>query len=54
MAALGTGTIRTVVGDYQLAFWIAGVLCLVTGLAFATVGRGTLVGAPATHALAPV
>jgi sugar phosphate permease len=52
MAALGAGTIRTLVGDYQLAFWIAGALCLVTGLAFVTVGRRTLAGAPA-HELAP-
>ena len=44
MAALGAGTIRTMVGDYNLAFWIAGALCLVTGLAFVTVGRRTLAG----------
>jgi sugar phosphate permease len=46
MAALGAGTIRTLVGDYHLAFWIAGALCLVTGLAFVTVGRRTLAPAP--------
>lgn len=47
-AALGAGTIRTMLGDYQLAFWTAGVLCLLTGAAFVTVGRRTL--APASAA----
>jgi predicted MFS family arabinose efflux permease len=39
MAALGAGTIRTMLGDYRLAFWIASVLCLIAGTAFVTVGR---------------
>jgi hypothetical protein len=26
-------------GDYQLAFWSAGVLCVIAGLSFLTVGR---------------
>jgi sugar phosphate permease len=42
MAALGAGTLRTWLGDYRLAFWIAGGLCLVAGLSFVTVGRRTL------------
>jgi hypothetical protein len=33
--------IRTAFGDYRLAFWIAGALCLMAGAAFVTVGRGT-------------
>ena len=43
VAALGAGTIRTLLGDYRAAFWIAGGLCLVAGLSFVTVGRRTLV-----------
>jgi hypothetical protein len=30
-----------VLGDYQLAFWIAGVLCVVAGMSFLTLGRST-------------
>jgi nitrate/nitrite transporter NarK len=40
-AALGAGVIRTALGDYRMAFWIAGALCLMAGAAFVTVGRGT-------------
>jgi sugar phosphate permease len=39
MAALGAGTIRTFAGDYQFAFWIAGVLCVIAGSSFLTIGR---------------
>jgi sugar phosphate permease len=42
MAALGAGTIRTLLGDYRGAFWIAGTLCMIAGLAFVTIGRRTL------------
>jgi sugar phosphate permease len=42
LAAFGAGWIRTNLGDYQLAFWMAGSLCLIAGLAFVTVGRKTL------------
>ena len=42
MAAFGAGTIRTMVGDYRPAFWIAGALCVAAGLSFVTVGRRTL------------
>jgi sugar phosphate permease len=42
MAALGAGTIRTMLGDYRLAFWIASVLCLMAGAAFVTIGRRAL------------
>jgi sugar phosphate permease len=38
-AAFGAGAIRTVLGDYQLAFWTAGVLCVLAGLSFVTIGR---------------
>jgi sugar phosphate permease len=33
-AAIGAGLIRTHFGDYRDAFWIAGSICFVTGLAF--------------------
>ena len=39
MAAFGAGTIRTFAGVYQIAFWIAGLLCVVAGFSFLTVGR---------------
>ena len=39
MAALGAGTIRTFAGDYQMAFWIAGLLCVIAGSSFLTIGR---------------
>jgi sugar phosphate permease len=39
LAAFGAGAIRTGAGDYRLAFWIAGVLCVLAGMAFLTIGR---------------
>ena len=42
MAAFGAGAVRTSLGEYQLAFWIAGTLCLVAGTSFLTVGRRAL------------
>ena len=39
MAAFGAGAIRTELGDYRLAFLIAGVLCLVAGASFLVAGR---------------
>ncbi len=42
MAAFGAGTIRSLSGDYRAAFWIAGVLCLLAGLSFVTLGRRAL------------
>jgi sugar phosphate permease len=47
MAALGAGAIRTLLGDYRMAFWIASGLCLLAGAAFVTVGRRTLTPIPA-------
>jgi predicted MFS family arabinose efflux permease len=38
-AAFGAGAIRTALGDYQVAFWTAGALCVVAGLSFLTIGR---------------
>ena len=38
-AAFSAGVIRTMLGDYQVAFWAAGALCLVAGLSFLTIGR---------------
>ncbi len=42
LAAFGAGAIRTELGDYRLAFWIAGTLCLLAGFSFLTVARGAL------------
>ena len=39
LAAFGAGAIRTELGDYRLAFLIAGLLCLVAGASFLMVGR---------------
>jgi sugar phosphate permease len=52
MAAFGAGTIRSISGDYQPAFWIAGVLCILAGLSFLTVGRRALQSAPLMPAAA--
>jgi predicted MFS family arabinose efflux permease len=43
VAAFGAGTIRTLLGDYRAAFWLAGALCVAAGLSFVTIGRRTLV-----------
>jgi sugar phosphate permease len=58
MAAFGAGAIRTMLGDYQLAFWIAGLLCVLAGLSFLTIGRRSFVqpgwtGHPATSLTVP-
>lgn len=50
MAAFGAGTIRTMTGNYETAFWAAGGLCVVAGLSFLTLGRRTFTGAPALAA----
>ena len=42
LAAMGAGTIRTIWGSYQSAFWIAGMLCFLTALLFLNVGRRAL------------
>jgi sugar phosphate permease len=42
LAAFGAGAIRTSLGNYQLAFWLAGGLCVLAGVSFLTVGRGAL------------
>ena len=39
VAALGAGLIRTVLGDYQIAFLISGALCLVAALLSLGLGR---------------
>jgi sugar phosphate permease len=41
LAAFGAGAIRTLLGDYRMAFWIAGVLCVLAGTSFLTIGRRT-------------
>ena len=52
LAALGAGAIRTALGDYQGAFWIAGVLCLLAGASFLTIGRRVFVRSMMTSAVA--
>jgi predicted MFS family arabinose efflux permease len=42
LAAFGAGAIRTELGDYRVAFLVAGVLCLIAGASFLTVGRAAL------------
>jgi predicted MFS family arabinose efflux permease len=39
MAAFGAGPMRTELGDYRVAFLIAGLLCLIAGALFLLVGR---------------
>jgi sugar phosphate permease len=46
MAAFGAGAIRTMLGNYQAAFWIAGLLCMLAGVSFLTVGRRTFSAVP--------
>jgi predicted MFS family arabinose efflux permease len=53
LAAFGAGAIRTVAGGYQLAFWIAGGLCLLAGAAFLTIGRRSFTVQPAVVVAAP-
>ena len=43
LAAFGAGAIRTVAGDYRIAFWIAGTLCVLAGASFLTIGRRTFI-----------
>jgi len=52
LAAFGAGAIRTVSGGYEPAFWIAGILCVLAGTAFLTVGRRSFSAAPAPEAVA--
>ncbi len=52
LAAVGAGTIRSVLGDYSVAFWLAGLLCLAAGLSFLTIGRRTFGPVPAQLATA--
>jgi sugar phosphate permease len=52
LAAFSAGAIRTVSGGYELAFWIAGVLCVLAGTAFLTVGRRSLSPPPVPEAIA--
>jgi sugar phosphate permease len=44
VAAFGAGAIRVVFGDYQVAFHIAGMLCVLAGLSFLTIGRRSFAG----------
>jgi sugar phosphate permease len=46
LAAFGAGAIRASLGDYRVAFWIAGVLCVGAGLSFLTISRRTFVPHP--------
>jgi len=51
MAAFGAGAIRTALGDYRVAFWLAGSLCILAGSAFLTVGRRALLPPPVLSGL---
>jgi sugar phosphate permease len=51
MAAFGAGAIRSQAGSYRPAFWIAGLLCLLAGSTFLTIGRRVL--RPSAAELAP-
>jgi sugar phosphate permease len=53
MAAFGAGAIRTFAGDYQMAFWISGALCVCAGFSFVTLGRRTFSPRPVV-ALQPI
>ncbi len=47
ITAFSAGWIRTTLGDYQLAFWSSGALCLVAaGLALAVGRRATILASP--------
>src|SRR6476620_5826976 len=46
-AAFTAGLIRTSSGDYNLAFWIAGVLCVLAGSSFLAMGRRAFTASPA-------
>jgi sugar phosphate permease len=48
LAAFGAGAIRTVAGDYRVAFWIAGTLCVLAGTSFLTIGRRSFISTPST------
>jgi len=41
IAAFGAGAIRSALGEYHLAFWLAGGLCVLAGLSFVTIARET-------------
>jgi sugar phosphate permease len=49
LAAFGAGAIRTALGDYRVAFWIAGVLCMLAGTSFLTLGRRAFRTAPVAY-----
>lgn len=54
LAAFGAGAIRTELGDYRVAFLLAGLLCLIAGASFLLLGRTlrshTIEARPATAA----
>jgi len=52
LAAFGAGAIRTVAGDYRLAFWIAGTLCVLAGTSFLTIGRRPFAARPSLNPVA--
>jgi predicted MFS family arabinose efflux permease len=54
LAAFGAGAIRTIAGDYSLAFRIAGVLCVLAGISFLTIGRRTFISSRSPVGVAAV
>jgi hypothetical protein len=47
ITALTAGWVRTTLGDYRVAFWGSGTLCLVAAVLALQVGRGAQRRAPA-------
>jgi nitrate/nitrite transporter NarK len=54
LAAFGAGAIRSGLGDYSVAFWIAGALCTLAGLSFIAVDRRTFAEVRTTARLSVV
>ena len=54
LAAFGAGAIRSGLGDYSVAFWIAGALCTLAGLSFIAVDRRTFAAVGTTARLSVV
>src|SRR5262249_61445035 len=53
LAAFGAGAIRSSLGDYRTAFWIAGGLCVLAGFSLLAIGRRTFRTTPAFASLTP-
>jgi sugar phosphate permease len=47
LAAFGAGAIRSLIGGYDVAFWISGALCVLAGVALIATARRTFSATPA-------